>query len=194
MALPVLFFFLPAKPRRHGRRGRCCARCGGGPRGPRLLLPPFFVFVVDVDVAVIRFGEARGSEVLLQLPHLLAQAKNLARIGVLLRRAKLHCSASLRKVERADRLRDVVLRWTAVNKHLHFRLVRQGVLEQVREFRIPERHVRVLLPEAGNDIAESAQRLVDVLRLLEALALRFRLPGRVRARMGMGQLQHHIVK
>lgn len=74
------------------------------------------------------------------------------------------------EVERAERLLCIVKNGADTDKHKRFAVLRQRVLQQIRERGVAEGHVALLRGAGLDDVTQSRERLVDVLRLLEGLA------------------------
>lgn len=60
-----------------------------------------------------------------------------------------------------------------VDEHHGFGLPLQRVLQQLRELRIAEGHVAVLVGQGCHDVAQRREAAVDVLGLFQALSRRF---------------------
>eukprot|EP00754_Rhynchopus_humris_P031475 Rhum_TRINITY_DN15339_c1_g2::Rhum_TRINITY_DN15339_c1_g2_i13::g.150863::m.150863 len=73
--------------------------------------------------------------------------------------------------QRAERLVEVLRQRVHVDEHEHLRLVRHRRLQHVRQLRLPERNGGCALAQRRNYVAKAGQRLVDVLRLLQPVAL-----------------------
>ena len=86
------------------------------------------------------------------------------------------------EVQRAEALLGRFDRRTEVYKHERLALLGEAVFEDHGELAVAEVHVRTVVPDVDEHVAQRAQRPVDELRLLQRLALRVRLVQPLAAR------------